>query len=127
MTILNNYAGGSVGLVVLVIAITCTYLIRERRKLHRIKQMYFRQHGGLLLFEEMKSQQGVAFKIFSEEELQQVHNSLIVLTQSAVNVEIFEKQNKEFLHICLNDLWWSHIYQGIAPELVQSHKRNFNI
>ena len=65
---------GSVGLVVLVIAITCAYLIRERRKLHRIKQMYFRQHGGLLLFEEMKSQQGVAFKIFSEEELQQATN-----------------------------------------------------
>jgi len=36
--------------------------------------MYFRQHGGLLLFEEMKSQQGVAFKIFSEEELQQATN-----------------------------------------------------
>ncbi|KAL6655395.1 hypothetical protein ACP70R_006221 [Stipagrostis hirtigluma subsp. patula] len=66
--------GGSVGLVVLVFAVTCTYLIRERRKLHRIKQKYFRQHGGLLLFEEMKSQQGVAFKIFPEEELQQATN-----------------------------------------------------
>ncbi|XP_062223572.1 putative wall-associated receptor kinase-like 16 [Phragmites australis] len=63
--------GASVGLVVLVIVTTCAYLIRERRKLHRIKQKYFRQHGGLLLFEEMKSQQGVAFKIFPEEELQQ--------------------------------------------------------
>ncbi|XP_062196674.1 putative wall-associated receptor kinase-like 16 [Phragmites australis] len=66
--------GGSIGLVVLVVAITCAYLIRERRKLHRIKQKYFRQHGGLLLFEEMKSQQGVPFKIFSEEELQQATN-----------------------------------------------------
>ncbi|KAF8694862.1 hypothetical protein HU200_037961 [Digitaria exilis] len=46
----------------------------ERRRLHQIKQRYFRQHGGLLLFEEMKSQQGVAFKIFSEEELQQATN-----------------------------------------------------
>ncbi|KAG2635613.1 putative wall-associated receptor kinase-like 16 [Panicum virgatum] len=63
--------GGSVGLVVLLIVATCAYLIRERRKLHRIKQKYFRQHGGLILFEEMKSQQGTAFKIFSEEELQQ--------------------------------------------------------
>ncbi|OEL16956.1 Wall-associated receptor kinase 3 [Dichanthelium oligosanthes] len=50
------------------------YRCRERRKLHRIKERYFRQHGGLLLFEEMKSQQGVAFKIFSEEELQQATN-----------------------------------------------------
>jgi serine/threonine protein kinase len=65
------HAGGSVGLVVLLIVTTCAYLIRERRKLHHIKQKYFRQHGGLILFEEMKSQQGVAFRIFSEEELQQ--------------------------------------------------------
>ncbi|XP_066399678.1 putative wall-associated receptor kinase-like 16 [Miscanthus floridulus] len=66
--------GASVGLVTLVIGITCAYLVRERRKLHRIKQRYFRRHGGLLLFEEMKSQhhQGAAaFTIFSEEELQQ--------------------------------------------------------
>ncbi|RLM86162.1 hypothetical protein C2845_PM04G18860 [Panicum miliaceum] len=67
----DGCAGGSVGLVVLLIVATCAYLIRERRKLHRIKQKYFRQHGDLILFEEMKSQQGVAFRIFSEEELQQ--------------------------------------------------------
>ncbi|CAN6336455.1 unnamed protein product [Urochloa humidicola] len=66
--------GASAGLVALVIGITCAYLIRERKKLHRIKQRYFRQHGGLLLFEEMKSQQGLAFTIFSEEELQQATN-----------------------------------------------------
>ncbi|CAL5015204.1 unnamed protein product [Urochloa decumbens] len=66
--------GASVGLVALVIGITCAYLIRERRKLHRIKKRHFRQHGGLLLFEEMKSQQGIAFTIFSEEELQQATN-----------------------------------------------------
>ncbi|KAL6844840.1 hypothetical protein ACP4OV_025499 [Aristida adscensionis] len=66
--------GGSAGLVVLVVAVTCTYLIRERRKLHSIKQKYFKKHGGLLLFEEMKSKQGLAFKIFSEEELQEATN-----------------------------------------------------
>ncbi|WVZ57544.1 hypothetical protein U9M48_007916 [Paspalum notatum var. saurae] len=63
--------GASIGLVVLVVGITCAYLIQERRKLHHIKQKYFRQHGGLLLFQEMRSQQGISFKIFSEEELQQ--------------------------------------------------------
>jgi serine/threonine protein kinase len=36
-----------------------------------MKQNYFRQHGGLILFNEMKSKQGNAFKIFTEEELQQ--------------------------------------------------------
>uniref|UniRef100_A0A0E0M2A9 Protein kinase domain-containing protein n=1 Tax=Oryza punctata TaxID=4537 RepID=A0A0E0M2A9_ORYPU len=66
--------GGSIGLVVFVIAIASAWIIRERRKLQHIKQQYFRQHGGLLLFEEMKSQQGISFKIFSEEELQQATN-----------------------------------------------------
>ncbi|CAL5001255.1 unnamed protein product [Urochloa decumbens] len=66
--------GASIGLVVLVVAITCAYSIRERRMLHHIKQKYFRQHGGLLLFQEMKSQQGAPFKIFSEEEVQEATN-----------------------------------------------------
>ncbi|KAG8057095.1 hypothetical protein GUJ93_ZPchr0002g23413 [Zizania palustris] len=70
----KHVIGGSVGLVVLVISVTCACFIKERRKLQHIKQKYFRQHGGLLLFEEMKSQQGVAFKIFSEKELQQATN-----------------------------------------------------
>lgn len=49
-------------------AIMFSYILTNLR---RIKQKYFRQHGGLLLFEEMKSQQGAAFKIFSEGELQE--------------------------------------------------------
>ncbi|KAK3130303.1 hypothetical protein QOZ80_6BG0491550 [Eleusine coracana subsp. coracana] len=57
-----------------MIAITSAYVIREKRKLYHIKKKYFRQHGGLLLFEEIKSRQGVAFKIFSEAELQQATN-----------------------------------------------------
>lgn len=40
-----------------------------------MKQKYFKQHGGLLLFEEMRLQQGIAFKIFSEDELQKATNS----------------------------------------------------
>ncbi|TVU21200.1 hypothetical protein EJB05_30824, partial [Eragrostis curvula] len=63
--------GTCVGAVVLVVTITCAYLIQERRKPQHIKQRYFRQHGGVLLFEEIKSQQGVAFKIFTEAELQE--------------------------------------------------------
>jgi serine/threonine protein kinase len=65
--------GASVGLVALVVTITCACLILQRRKLQHIKQIYFQQHGGMLLFEEIKSQQGssIAFKIFSETELQE--------------------------------------------------------
>ncbi|KAG8057087.1 hypothetical protein GUJ93_ZPchr0002g26829 [Zizania palustris] len=66
--------GASVGIVTLVIIVTCAYLFQERKKLHRIKDKYFQQHGGLLLFEEMKARQGILFKIFSEEELQKATN-----------------------------------------------------
>uniref|UniRef100_A0A0D9XEQ2 Protein kinase domain-containing protein n=1 Tax=Leersia perrieri TaxID=77586 RepID=A0A0D9XEQ2_9ORYZ len=66
--------GASVIFVVLVVTMMFAYLIKERRKLRHIKQHYLRQHGGLLLFEEMKSQEGVAFKIFSHEELQEATN-----------------------------------------------------
>ncbi|WVZ50635.1 hypothetical protein U9M48_001873 [Paspalum notatum var. saurae] len=63
--------GTSLGLVVLIVTITCAYLIQQRRKLEHIKQRYFHQHGGMLLYEEIKSQQGNAFKIFPEAELQE--------------------------------------------------------
>ncbi|CAM0951792.1 unnamed protein product [Alopecurus aequalis] len=66
--------GASVGLVALVIVVACACLVQERRKLQKMKQAYFRQHGGLILFDEMKSKQGTAFKIFTEEELQQATN-----------------------------------------------------
>jgi len=62
--------GASVGSLVLVITITCVYLIQERKKLQDIKQRYFQQHGGIQL-EKIKSQQGIAFKVFSEAELQE--------------------------------------------------------
>jgi serine/threonine protein kinase len=73
MVLLSNkpHAGASIGFVVLVIVAACGCLIQQRRKLRKMKQNYFRQHGGLILFNEMKSKQGSAFKIFTEEELQQ--------------------------------------------------------
>uniref|UniRef100_A0A453L3E5 Protein kinase domain-containing protein n=1 Tax=Aegilops tauschii subsp. strangulata TaxID=200361 RepID=A0A453L3E5_AEGTS len=71
----SSNASASLGLVVLVIVVACTCLIQGRRKLRNMKLAYFRQHGGTILFEEMRSQQGAdAFKIFSEEELQQATN-----------------------------------------------------
>ena len=44
-------------------------MIRERRKLANIKEKYFRQHGGLLLLEQISSGQGTTFTIFTETEL----------------------------------------------------------
>jgi serine/threonine protein kinase len=65
------YSGISVGVVIVAIAVTCSYLIRERKKLADIKQRYFRQHGGLLLLEQIGSSAGAgqAFTIFTEAEL----------------------------------------------------------
>ena len=50
-------AGISIGLVALVLSMSCAYMIHQKRSLAAVKQRYFKQHGGLLLFEEMKSKQ----------------------------------------------------------------------
>ena len=64
--------GVSAGLVVLVVTMSCAYMIRLKRSLAAVKQRYFKQHGGLLLFEEMKSKQGgLSFTLFTEEELEE--------------------------------------------------------
>ncbi|KAF7084940.1 hypothetical protein CFC21_088445 [Triticum aestivum] len=63
--------GVSISVVVLVISMSCAYLIHERRSLATVKRRYFKQHGGLMLFEEMKSKQGVSFTLFTKEELEE--------------------------------------------------------
>nr|TKW05466.1 hypothetical protein SEVIR_7G177600v2 [Setaria viridis] len=40
-----------------------------RRKLNKVKQEHFRLHGGMFLFERMKSEKGLAFTVFTEAEL----------------------------------------------------------
>ncbi|CAM0878373.1 unnamed protein product [Alopecurus aequalis] len=61
---------GLFGLMVIVmITVFCGQMIFQRRKLNRVKQEYFRQHGGMLLFDRMKSEKGLAFNVFSEAEL----------------------------------------------------------
>ncbi|KAI4979192.1 hypothetical protein ZWY2020_015945 [Hordeum vulgare] len=66
--------GISIGAVVLMIIIFCIRLIFERRKLANVKKLYFQQHGGMLLFEKMKSDQGLSFTVFTEAELEQATN-----------------------------------------------------
>ncbi|KAF8747769.1 hypothetical protein HU200_013177 [Digitaria exilis] len=63
--------GVSIGLVVLVVTMSCAYMIHQKRSLAAVKQRYFKQHGGLLLFEEMKSKQGMSFTLFTKEELEE--------------------------------------------------------
>ncbi|XP_072957824.1 putative wall-associated receptor kinase-like 16 [Typha angustifolia] len=64
----------SVGIVVPVLLVFCLYVVRERRKLEQVKEEYFRQHGGWLLYEEIRSKQRLAFKIFTKEELEEATN-----------------------------------------------------
>ncbi|CAO2184672.1 unnamed protein product [Urochloa humidicola] len=71
---INLIIGICIGSIVLVIIIFCTRVIFERRKLTNVKKQYFQRHGGLLLFEKMKSDQGLAFTVFTEAELEQATN-----------------------------------------------------
>ncbi|KAF2945929.1 wall-associated receptor kinase 5 [Oryza sativa Japonica Group] len=66
--------GISSGVVILIITASCVYMIHAKRRLAKIKREHFRQHGGLLLFEEMKSRQGLSFALFTQEELEQATN-----------------------------------------------------
>ncbi|XP_040377285.1 wall-associated receptor kinase 5-like [Oryza brachyantha] len=66
--------GVSTGVVVLMVTASCVYMIHERRRLAKIRREHFRQHGGLALFEEMKSRQGLSFAVFTQEELEQATN-----------------------------------------------------
>ncbi|VAH00839.1 unnamed protein product [Triticum turgidum subsp. durum] len=67
------YAGVTLGLfgaiIIAMITVFWGQMIIQKRKLEKVKREYFRQHGGLLLFDRMKSEKGLAFTIFSEAEL----------------------------------------------------------
>ncbi|XP_012702230.1 wall-associated receptor kinase 3-like [Setaria italica] len=47
------------------------YLFHQKRSLAAVKKRYFKQHGGLLLLEEMKSKQGISFTLFTKAELEE--------------------------------------------------------
>ncbi|XBI47324.1 hypothetical protein VPH35_111299 [Triticum aestivum] len=63
--------GVSIGVIVLIAAASCAYMIYAKRRLAKIKREYFEQHGGLTLFDEMRSRQGLSFKLFTQEELEE--------------------------------------------------------
>ncbi|XP_038972472.1 wall-associated receptor kinase 2-like [Phoenix dactylifera] len=65
----------STSLALLLLLCIVVSMVYNRRKLMRIKEEYFRRHGGQLLLEEIKSKQGLAFKVFTKEELEQATNN----------------------------------------------------
>ncbi|CAL5009800.1 unnamed protein product [Urochloa decumbens] len=67
--------GVSVAVVVLVVTISCACLIHQKRSLDAVKNRYFKQHGGLLLLEELKSKQGLSFILFTKAELEEASDN----------------------------------------------------
>ncbi|CAL5068919.1 unnamed protein product [Urochloa decumbens] len=67
--------GVTVSFLVLVIFSSFGYMILQKRKLNQVKQEHFREHGGMILFERMRSEKGLAFSVFSEAELIQATNN----------------------------------------------------
>lgn len=63
------YAGVTIGFLVLLIFSSSGYMVIQNRKIKKVKQEYFSQHGGLLLFERMKSERGISFMLFTEAEV----------------------------------------------------------
>ncbi|KAL6858854.1 hypothetical protein ACP4OV_017856 [Aristida adscensionis] len=63
--------GASIGTLVLVVTISSAYMMHQKRRFAAVKKRYFKQHGGLLLFEEMKSKQGLSFILFTKNELEE--------------------------------------------------------
>ncbi|VAH54165.1 unnamed protein product [Triticum turgidum subsp. durum] len=56
-------------MVIIMISVFWGQMTTQKRKLNKVKQEYFREHGGLLLFDRMRSEKGLAFNVFSEAEL----------------------------------------------------------
>jgi serine/threonine protein kinase len=69
----------SVGVsTVLLLLLFCLFFLQkvhERRRIARIRKKYFQQNGGRLLLDEMKNNHGIAFTIFTEEELKEATNN----------------------------------------------------
>ncbi|RLM74894.1 wall-associated receptor kinase 5-like [Panicum miliaceum] len=67
--------GVTIGFLVLVIFFFFGYILLQKRKLYQVKQEHFREHGGMILLERMRSEKGLAFTVFSEAELIQATNN----------------------------------------------------
>ncbi|OAY82649.1 Wall-associated receptor kinase 2 [Ananas comosus] len=70
----NVAIGVSASLVTLMIITLCIYIIRERKRLTDVKEKYFQQYGGRLLLAEIEKIRGLAFRIFTKEELEEATN-----------------------------------------------------
>ncbi|PIN19867.1 Serine/threonine protein kinase [Handroanthus impetiginosus] len=65
------------GLLSLVVAMTWLYFCLQKRKLIKLRQKFFQQNGGLLLKQQLSSEQGLmdSTKIFTAKELEKATNN----------------------------------------------------
>ncbi|CAM0954243.1 unnamed protein product [Alopecurus aequalis] len=69
-------AAGSVCVVIIItIIVSWVQRIVQNKKLNKVKQEYFRRHGGVILLDQMKSEGGLGFIVFSEAELMHATNN----------------------------------------------------
>ncbi|XP_078150722.1 wall-associated receptor kinase 2-like [Carex rostrata] len=72
VALVTGTAAGIAALIFLGVAI---YVLRERRNLSKVKEKYFQQHGGWILLEKIKLNQGFGFTIFKKQQVEQATNN----------------------------------------------------
>ncbi|XP_078150727.1 wall-associated receptor kinase 3-like isoform X3 [Carex rostrata] len=68
-------AGTAAGIAALLFLGVAIYVFRERRNLSKLKEKYFQQHGGWILLEKIKLNQGFGFTIFTKQQVEQATNN----------------------------------------------------
>ncbi|XP_078176255.1 wall-associated receptor kinase 2-like [Carex rostrata] len=67
--------GTAIGVVALSFVAVGIYVVLQRRNLSKVKEKYFQQHGGWILLEKIKSNQGFGFTIFTKQQVEQATNN----------------------------------------------------
>ncbi|KAJ1700647.1 hypothetical protein LUZ63_000426 [Rhynchospora breviuscula] len=51
------------------------YVVHEKRKVSKVEEKYFQEHGGRILLEKIQSDQGFGFALFTKEQIEQATNN----------------------------------------------------
>ena len=70
-----NIVGSAAGIIALLFLGIGTFVVLERTSLSKVREKYFQQHGGWILLEEIKSNQGFGFTIFTKHQVEQATNN----------------------------------------------------
>ncbi|KAF3338802.1 wall-associated receptor kinase 2-like isoform X2 [Carex littledalei] len=67
--------GIAAGIVAVLFLGIVIYVLLERRNLSKVNEKYFQQHGGWILLEKIKLNQGFGFTIFTKQQVEQATNN----------------------------------------------------